>query len=174
MSQGGLRATLALLLLACAAPGCVHTKSTIPFHEERKSPYHAVIYVYREESGFQSDRSWGVFLDENGMGRLRQGAYLTVHAAPGTHTLYVGGNASRGYELFPSILADAANRLIKPVEFKAVAGESYYFRCKGKERGFLSRIQAMGALMDMKYDQGDGPYQSQPEEEEEEEEEEDL
>jgi hypothetical protein len=140
MSLGGLRATLALLLLACAAPGCVHTKSTIPFHEERKSPYHAVIYVYREESGFQSDRSWGVFLDENGMDRLRQGAYLTVHAAPGTHTLYVGGNASRGYELSPSILAsilaDAANRLIKPVSSKPWPASRTTFGARGRNEAF--------------------------------------
>jgi hypothetical protein len=159
VSQRGRRAGFSLLLLTCAAFGCVHPKSTVPFHEELKSPYYAVVYVYREESGFQSDRSWGVFLDENGMGRLRQGAYLVVHAAPGTHTLYVGGNASRGYNVYPSILAaalaESANRLIKAVEFKAIAGESYYFRCKGSERGFLTWDQAIDTLLIMKYDQGD-------------------
>jgi hypothetical protein len=152
---------MSLGLWACAAIGCVHTKSTVPFHEDTfKDPYWALIYVYREESWIQSDRSWGVFLDENVVGRLRQGAYLTLHAAPGSHSLYVGGNASRPGSFAPLgglvgiMVEQSQESQIRPKEFKAKSGEVYFFRCKGTERQFLTREQAIGTLRTMKYDQG--------------------
>ena len=148
MSQRGLKAPLTLVLLAGA--GCVHTKSTIPFHEEElRSPYYALMYVYREESTIDADVSWGVWLDENSVGRLRQGAYLTFHVPPGTHTVSVGGNASRSIHLYSAV------RLISRMEIKAKGGETYYLRCKGHERRLLTRDQAIGSLRTMKYDQGD-------------------
>lgn len=154
--------SLAAFPAALLGIGCVHTKSTIPFHEEAfKDPYFALVYVYREEDSFQSDRSWGVFLDENGMGRLRQGAYFTFRAAPGTRTLFVGGNASRSFD--PSVffgalgaaMAALGEKKIRPKDFTAKSGEVYYFRCKGYQRDFLTREQAIGTLRTMKHDQGD-------------------
>ena len=152
---------LALVAAALWDTGCVHTKSTVPFHEEAfKDPYWSLIYVYREASAIQGDRSWGVFLDDNVVGRLRQGAYLTVHVAPGTHSLYVGGNASRSsiapheLGLLPALIGQSQESQIKAKDFRARNGETYYFRCKGVERTFLTREQAIGALRTMKYDQG--------------------
>jgi hypothetical protein len=152
----------AALLAALLDTGCVHTKSTIPFHEEAfKDPYFALIYVYREEDSFQSDRSWGVFLDEDVRGRLRQGAYFTLRAAPGLHSLYVGGNASRSGDVLPAtlgalgaVMEDNNNKKIKARELRAKSGEIYYFRCKGAARDFLTRDQAIGILRTMKYDDG--------------------
>jgi hypothetical protein len=141
-----LTAFLALLL----GSGCVHTKSTIPFHEQAfNDPYFALIYVYREEGAADAGVPWEISLDDYVVGRLRLGAYLTVRVAPGAHTLEVGRNDPQTYN--PRGLVGSSGK----IAFKAKGSETYYLQCKGSQREFLPREQAIGPLHTMKYDRGD-------------------
>jgi hypothetical protein len=156
------RTTAGLLLLpiAFATLGCIgNTLSAVPFHEEPTHPYYALIYVYRIPSFLAGGESWEVSLDENEVGRLFPKAYMTVHAAPGTHWLKIGEGAPLMLAITPAMAVGAAigaamREERQNMEFRARSGEVYYLRCDGLDREFVTRDEAMKTLPDMKYDQG--------------------
>ena len=155
--------------------GCIgNTLSTVPFHEEPSRPYYALIYLYRPASFAAGGEPWEVSLDDNVVGRIFPDAYMTIHAAPGTHwfkigegapfmlavsTLAVGpvvlGAAVVGAAVGGAAAAAGVHEEPETMEFKARSGEVYYLRCRGKEREFVTREQAIDTLRTMKYDRGD-------------------
>lgn len=99
-------------------------------------------------------------LDDVVVGRIRPNAYFSIHAAPGTHWIRVGNEASFPLTVaMTGALAGAAwaatRRDVSTDEFKAKSGEVYYLRLAGSEHAFLPRDEAMGTLREMKYDRGD-------------------
>jgi len=151
--------------------GCIgNTLSTVPFHEEPSRPYYALIYLYRPASFAAGGEAWEVSLDDNVVGRIFPDAYMTIHAAPGTHWFKIGegapfmlgvymigapGAAVTAAVVAAAVVAAGVHKEPETMEFKVRSGEVYYLRCRGKEREFVTREQAIDTLRTMKYDQGD-------------------
>jgi hypothetical protein len=147
--------TLAAALVSVATLGCA-TNSTIPFHEETlTNPNAALIYLYREWNLVGSGATWRVYVDGRPLGILKQDAYMTLHVTPGTHTIQVGGKSPivSGGAIGAGISA-GMEETIGAKLFSAKPAGTYYFRCRGLERAFLTRAQAIDSLRTMMYDRG--------------------
>ena len=146
--RNGAKSWLLALLFGLAA-GCGSTNSTIVFHEEAlRGDTDALVYLFRESAMLGGAVGWNVYLDGQVAGVLKQGAYMTFHLAPGTHSIRVGDSSP---DLVHLVAEAAANN---PESFMAQAGQTYYIRCHGSEVVFLTRDQAMSSLSTMKYDTG--------------------
>jgi hypothetical protein len=132
----------------------------VPFHEEPSGPYYALIYLYRQPGLTGGAGGWEVSLDDISVGRIFPKAYMTIHVAPGTHWLRIGEGVPLMIGVAPqgAVAAGLAAAIHSPpqtMEFKARSGETYYLRCTGREREFVTREDAIDTLRTMKYDRGD-------------------
>jgi hypothetical protein len=129
--------------------GCATTRSQIPFFEAKpQSDNDVIVYVYRLQSIVGAAVGWNVYIDDQVVGVLYQGAYMALHVDPGLHTIKIGDSSPFIEGAIVEALAD------NPDAFNAKANETYYIRCAGFEVNFVTKEKAMTELPSMKYDMG--------------------
>lgn len=134
-------AALAIALISILLGACGGATGS-SFERAAVSKNEAVIYIYRDEDVCLSDRAPEVFLDDKGVGELKNGGYLVFKVEPKVHTVKInaGDNMDLGLYVDPG---EGEERFVKWLPACQQAAGTETFMANIKE---VEQTEALGEI----------------------------